>query len=271
MPNSQPIRSSEEGIDLNGLFRVVFHRRWWVLAFLALCLSAGVVYVLIQKPVYEANTKLRIGQIADLGPFEPAEVLASRLLAQHGEDIADGIRRRRPFLARAAAQRGIEATVELVAEGYRPDDTADFLSRLVGDVQRMHTETYRQYAESLAQRLKKLDGQRAELLGQYDEASALLEQTKVRDPVQASILAIERSRILALISELDTEKPTLMLRLSPPQTRLTVTLGEIIPPASPARPRKALVLGLAALLGLVGGVMLALAIDVNERPSRTAT
>lgn len=245
-------------------------RRLWVLAAVILCVSAGTAYLLLRAPVYEANVKVRIGQVAGAGLFEPAEVLASRLLAQHGEYVADGVKRERPFLARAAATRGVASTVELVAEAYRPVDAVDFLNRVLRDVQRTHTENYRQNVQSLTQRLENLEVQRAALLRHYDEATVLLDQLRSRDPVQASLVTLERGRILFLVNQLDTEKPSLTLRLAPPQTQPTEMLGEIVPPAKAAAPRKSLVLGIATLLGMIAGVALAFIVEFAER-SRGAT
>lgn len=255
-----------EEISTGELIRAIIHRRWWVVASITVCLAAGIAYLLLKAPVYEANATLRIGQVAGAGPFEPAEVLASRLLAEHGEKMADGVRRARPFLARAAVQRGTPSTVELVAEAYRPADAVDFLNRVLGEVQQSHAATYRRNVDSLTQRLENLEAQRVALLRQYEEATVLLERLRVLDPVQASLLTLERSRISGLISALDTERPSLTLRLTPPQTQLTVTLGEIVPPVRAASPRRALVLGLAALLGIVVGTALALAVDFAGRP-----
>ncbi len=272
MPGSLPTRVyREEETGLTEACRIVMNRKRWVFTSLVLCVSAAMAYLLLETPVYEADVKVRIGQVAGSGPFEPAEVLASRLLAQHGEHAADGVKRERPFLARALALRGTASTVELVAEAYRPADAVDFLNRVIREVQQSHADSYRQNVLSLTQRLDNLEAQRAALLRQYDEATVLLDQLRSRDPVQAALVTLERSRISSLVKDLDTERPSLTLRLTPPQTQPTEMLGEILPPAKAAAPRKALVLGIAALLGIVGGVALAFIVESVGRVRGAAT
>ena len=149
------------------------------------------------------------------------------------------------------------ATVELVAEGDRPEDAVALLQRIFEGVQKSHFENYSQNVQLLTERLQNLDKQRQALQQQYEDSTAMLERLAQRDPVQASLIMFERGRISATIYALDAEKPSLMQKLTRPLTQPTELMGEITAPSKPAKPKKALVLALSVVLGLMGGVILA--------------
>lgn len=258
MSHSQPQQASQDHeISLIELWDILVRRKAWIFFSLLVCVSAGFAFAFLKPPVFEASVKVRIGQVAGSGLFEPPEVLSLRLLAQFGEDIADGVKRERPFLARAAAQKGTTATLELMAEGDRPQDAADLLNRVFEDIQKTHAENYKQNVQFLSERLQNLDKQRQAFQQQYDDATAMLAQLALRDPVQASLIMLERGRISTAMNALDAEKPGLMQKLTPPLTQPSALMGEIAVPTAAAKPKKEMILALSVAIGLMGGVILA--------------
>lgn len=254
----------DDEISLLELWQVLCRRKLWVVVSFLVCVVAGAAYAFLKSPVYEANVKLRIGQAAvgqtgpgQVGLFEAAEELSARLMARYGEDVAEGVKRERPFLKRATPQKGVTTTVDLVAEADTPEDAVTLLTRISDEVRKEHEGIFERNVKFLSQRLDNLDVQRAALQQQYADATALFDQLKQRDPVQAALIMQERGRLTTSIIELDAEKPAIAQRLSPPQTLPTALLGEINTPEKPAAPKKGLVLALAAVLGLMAGVMLA--------------
>lgn len=274
---SSPQRTPNgDEISLWDLWQILVRRRAVILLCFALCLAAGAAFAFLTSPVFEASVKLRIGQVqgaagAQQGmagmqqgasvALENADELATRLLSNFGGNAADGIRRDPAWLTKVAVQKNSTSIIELVAEGASPADATDLLNRVLADVQKAHGEMYQRNTRFLNERLQNLDQQRTALQQQYEDASRLVEQLRQRDAIQASLIMLERSRISAAISALDAEKPELMQKLVPPQTRPTELLGEISAPGKAARPKKALVLVLAAVLGMMGGVMLAFVVE----------
>lgn len=264
MQNAQaPAHNDDDDeISLLELWQILVKRKGLIVACLLVCLAAGAAFAFLKAPVYEADVKLRIGQVksdADAPPalLDVAEELSSLILAQYGEDVAQGVKRERPFITKASVQKGVTTTLQLTAEGDTPEDAARLLEEVVSDVRKAHTTMYEDNLKPIAERLKNLDEQRKALQQQYGDITALVDQLKERDSVQASLVMIERGPITTAINELDTERLRLSQQIMPPQTRPTDLIGEITAPAKPSKPKKALVLALAAVLGLMGGVMLA--------------
>lgn len=261
----------DDEISLLELWQVLVRRKLWIVATLIVCIAAGAGYAFLKAPVYEASVKIRIGQVAvgQAGLFEPAEELAARIIARYGEDVADGVKRERPFLKRASPQKGLTTTVDLVAEGDTPQDAAALLEKITDEVRKAHEATFERNVKFLTERLNNLEIQRTLLQQQYVDASALFEQLKQRDAVQAALIMQERGRLTSTIIGLDGEKPALVQRLSPPQTLPTELLGEITAPTKPAAPKKGLVLALAGVLGLMGGVLLAFVAEFVGKARRS--
>lgn len=252
----------DDEISLLELWRILMKRKGLILACFLGCLAAGGAFAFLKAPVYEADVKLRIGQVKgneDAPPalLDVAEELSSQILAHHGEDIAQGIKRERPFITKAGVQKGGTTTLQLTAEGDTPEDAARLLETVVSRISKTHAAIYEDNVKPITERLKSMEEQRRALQQQYADITALVDQLKERDSVQASLVMIERGPITSAINELDVERLRLSQQMMPPQTRPTELIGEITAPAKPSKPKKALVLALAAVLGLMGGVMLA--------------
>lgn len=265
MVNAKPAyEDSEAQVDVVELGRILVRRKWWVLAVLFVVIAAATVYVFYQPPVYEASVRIRIGQVANAGLLESQEMLSSRLLALHGEVIAQGIKRKRPFLDRVEPAGPI---LLLVVEGGTPIEAATLLQEIFTDIQKSHGRTYEQNLELFKEHLESIDTQRGALSRQYEQTFALVDELKKKNPVQASLLALELGRIAEAIATLNSERPGLAQKVVPPMTQRTELLGEIIAPAEPSAPRRGLVLALACVLGLMGGVTLAFIVEYIDTSS----
>jgi len=257
---------ADDEISLWELWQTLVKRKWLIVSSLLVCLAAGAAFAFLKAPVYEASVKLRIGQVkqdSDNAPnlLEGAEELSSRLLAGYGEDVANGIKRERPFITKAAVQKGVTTTLQLTAEGDTPQSAADLLNKVAADVREAHQVMFVRNTQPVEQRLVQLNEQRATLQQQYTDLTQLAEQLKAKDNVQASLVMLERVPLSNSINQLDVERLALERQLAPPQTRQTELLGDIVAPAKPSKPKKGLVLALAAMLGLMGGVMLAFFVE----------
>ena len=275
MQNTQPPAQpyDDDEISLIELWQILARRKAFILACFILCLAGGAAFAFLKAPVYEASVKLRIGQVKgdDAAPpvmLENADELSSRILVQYGEDVAAGIKRERPFITTASVQKGVTTTVQLTAEGDTPEDAARLLEDVAKGVQKTHTTMFEDNLKPIAERLKSLNEQRTALQQQYADLTQLAEQLKERDNVQASLLMIERSPITDSLDKQATERLRLTQQMTPPATRPTELIGEITAPAKPSKPKKALVLALAAVLGLMGGVMLAFIAEFVAKAKR---
>lgn len=264
-PNSPMRQVPDSDFNFMDLLRAIVRQRLWFLAGLVGCLVAGGAYLVFKSPVYEARVKVRIGQVAEDGPFEAADVLALRLVAEHGEILANGVRRPRPYLTRAAVEKGNAPVVELTAEGDSPDVAADFLTRVFSDLSKRHGGIYEHNVGPLKERILAIDQQRSALQAQFAEASSLADRLRQANPVEAALVALEVSAIAEAITSIDKDRPEWARELAPPKTEPTELLGEIRPPAKPSSPKPGLALALACFAGLIVGLLFVFIAEVAAR------
>lgn len=259
---------AEDEIGLVEFFQILARRKLWIIVSFLGCLAAAGVYLLMAAPVYEVSTKLRIGQVADSGALEDPEILSVWLLGKYGEEVATGIKRPPPFLKRATLQRGSKQVVDLVVHGETSDQAAKFLRGITDEAIARHRDTYKSEVNLASRRIEQIESHRKLLNELFAGSGDLLDTLKQRDPVQASLLTLERGRIATEMSTVDRELPAWLQKLNPPKTVMTEVLGEVTAPARPASPKKALVVALASVLGVMGGAMLAF---IAEFVARTRT
>jgi uncharacterized protein involved in exopolysaccharide biosynthesis len=251
----------EDEISLVDLWQILKRRKYWIVGCVFGCLTLGVLYVSLKSPVFEATTKIRIGQVADVGVIEDSAILTTTLMVTYGRHLADGIMRDLPFLKSATVQKNSKDLVELTVAGQTPAQAATHLKKIWDDIIRNHETMWENGTQILKERIQMLQEQKKALQTGLDNATEILETLKERDPVQASLTILERGRISADLYRHDAELHLLYRKLSPPQTIPTVPLGEIIAPEAPATPNKRLIVSFAIILGLFSGIMIAFFVE----------
>jgi uncharacterized protein involved in exopolysaccharide biosynthesis len=265
MPAVTSERSAGENqVDLVEIWGILVRRRYWILGAVLLAVALATAYVVLTAPVFESRAKIEIGQVSALDEpmaFEPAEVLATRLLARYGPIAPDASLRPHPHLTQASLEKGTSAVIELVAQGDAREDPADLLKTIYREVSEAHREIYERNLGALKDRLRQLDDQRGELRLHLQEMTNLLDALKARDPVQASLLMLERGRVLMSLGDLEAQRPRLVQHLAEPLSRPTRLLNEIAGSAEPSEPRRAAAFMLALVVGLVAGILFALFVE----------
>jgi len=201
-----------------------------------------------------------VGRIAGGEFLEAPAVLSSRLVGKYGEKVADGVRRERPFL-RAAVSRAVPGAVDITVEGGSPEEARAFLESVASEIKRRHDDAFQRNLDAMRVRIDAISAHEASLKKQFDELSELLERLKQSDPIQASLLALERGRITAQITAIGSERPELIRKSTPPQTERTEVPVSIVPPAIPAPPGRFVVLALFIFTGLIFGILTAIAAE----------
>lgn len=255
----------ESKFDVTNLGRALARRWSWFLAALIGCLIVGASYLMMKSPVYEARTKIRIGQVAGDGAFEPAEVLASRLLSEYGPHRAYGDQRARPYLSRALVAKGNAQVVELSTEGDTAEDAANLLRQIAHEVGERHRSIFENNVAFLKERLAAIDEQRTVLRIQYAEASEIAGRIRKTNPIEAALIAVEVSALAQAIARIDADRPEWARDLVPPKTEPTETLGAIHLPLRPSAPKQGLVLMLASLSGIFLGAFLVMVVEFVVR------
>lgn len=253
--------ASGSEIGIADLWRSIIRRKGLVLSIFIASIGASLLFLVFAKPVYQARSLLLVGQVAGAGPMEPIEQLSLRLESKYGRRIADGVYRERPFLVTALPVKSLPGGIELVVEAYGSAEATVFLSGIVVEVQKSHAQLFERNMSALSERLIGIDTQLKALASHYEDASSVLGRLKDRDPVQASLVFMDRGRVAAQMIELEAERPRILQKLAPPQTQPTQLMNEVTAPAVPNFPKRTSTVALAGVVGLLVGVLLAIVIE----------
>lgn len=271
MPSpAQTSRRQQEEISIVDIWKIFLKRRALMFWSFIICIAGGAAYAFLKPPIYEVTAQLSIGQIQISSeksplPLEKPEELEYRLLSAFGKKVAEGVERERPFLTKAGPRKGGSTTLELTVEGDTPDDAKELLNNIVKSVLENHLDIYKGNIDPLSGRIHNLAAQREALQQQYEDVSALSKKISEHDPVQASLLMLERGPLTQSLDQQDAERLRLTQQTLAPQTRPSTVLGEITAPIDPSHPKKALVLAVAAVLGLMTSIMLAFTAEFFSR------
>lgn len=260
MTQAQHIQSADNAdeIDLLEIWQVMVRRRLLILACFLTCVAAGVAIALLMKPVYQARVMLRIGQVEEASRLlENAEELASRVNAQPGTVLAKDFGESGDISVTATVQKRSPALVQLSVQGLSADAAAHVLTHVVNDVKQTHDGLLDSSLKPITERIGQLDQQRSAMEQLLADSRKLIDELKGRDSVQASLLVLESTSIVNAIRELDQERLSLTQKIHQPNTRPTAQLGQIALPANPVKPKKLLIVAMAVVAGLMGGIMLA--------------
>lgn len=253
----------DDEISLLELWQILVKRKAWVFACFIAFTLAGATYGQLKSPVFGVTITLRIGQIQAGGGapllLESPQELIARLADAGGGAV------------NASIARGTNNLVTVTAHSDSGDGAALALAAAVQRVISAHDGIYNQSTQPLRERVAKMEAQRHAVEQELVSLDQLVQQLRDREPVQASLMVIQRTPLTQSLLELDAERLRLLQQLSPPQTRPTEMLGQIAAPSHPSQPREWLILAVAAMLGLMGGVMLAFVTEfvANAKASRS--
>ena len=246
-------RRVESEISLVDLWLIV-RRRWsWLSAGLVVGVSVAIAYIAFTVPTYESHMTLRVGNVPTLGLIEDTGVLSVELINKYGPITAGGTRSQMPYLEK----KDIKAKnnlLELVAVGYSPEEARDLLAQVAAKILQRHEQAYGNVIDPLRRRLATMDGQVSLLTKQIVDLGELVARMKESNPVQASLVAIERSRLFTSLDQLERDRVSLQQQVTQPYTNPSQVIVQPELQNSPVSPRKVL----AAVTGIVLGIFIGL-------------
>jgi len=238
-------------------------------AFITLC---AIIYAFfIAKPIYEAQAMVQLGKING-GPVEPYDSVRTKLIFSQQMETP-GLKRKLPYLSSATIIGERRDVLLIKAEGHSNKEIVALLQseidklikRQSGDVKKakiayrttmneakeqlkVAESSIKESQESIAkinQKIQKLSKEDAALLGTY-----FLELQKLRTSIERNeswrstlLWQIERSRLMLI----DTLPPTIV--------------DKIITSEKPIKPRKALLVAVGFVSGLLFSLLLVLFLD----------
>lgn len=214
----------DDEIDLVDLWLVICRNRLWLLAGLLIGTILAIAYVALAPSLYESRASIQIGNVPGSGLdavifIEDPNVLSVELLNEYGKKYANGAVRK-TYLDK----KGVKVhnnILDLTAVGYRPEESRDLLEHIVGEIMQRHQLAYKNAIDPLKQRVAAIDKQIAILTTQMKELGDLVTRLKESNPVQASLVALERGHLYASLDQLERDRVDLQQQSSTPYVNPT--------------------------------------------------
>jgi len=267
--------SLEDGIQLAQIWQTLNRNRWlFGLTFVGFMI-AGYILWCVLPPTYQARAQINIGRVSSTGFIEAPSTgfieqpgnLAARLMIEYGpikDNHGQVIDKSIPALMIARLHKGATAIVELVVEGGERSATQAFLESITKRVLENHQQIYDRNAAALTAQLQALDNHQQALEKAYTEVSLFIDQNPnalKADSVHFALLSIQRGQLGQLLINLDMRRPIIIANLNMPYAYPTVLMKEIDALDRPAAPRRALIMAVAFILGMIFGVLAAFCRD----------
>lgn len=253
------------GIKPVDLWRVLDKHRVLVLVMPILSLLVTAAYLAITPPIFESRAVIQIGQVGQVGQIETPAVLVQRFREQYRVGETDATTAMPRVTDFSLDRKGPSNVIILLVQDHSAEGAQKYLTQVTQALLAEHTKLYSQSMDILRQRLQSLDKQIKALNDHLEKLSAHIEAVGKQGPTQAAILAIEQGKLLAQIPGLEREHTTLRLSLSDIQSQPSKLLRAPTLPNSQVKPKPKQMLALAAVLGLMFGIVAAFLFEFFDK------
>ncbi len=242
----------DDEISLRELWEIIVKRKWVVFASTVVCLGLAVVYLLLTPTVYESKAMIQIGQVAGQ-PLDSGTQLASRLMNQYTPVNTVQAKKQLPRLHSVMPDKAEASILILEAYGKSPQDAQQYLTQIIQKFLKHNQQRYQQIVATRQAQLKQLQAQ-------YQGIHKTLSSTPNVHAAHSNpvVLYMEQAKHYDALIQLQSAMATAENALEANNTRPSI---QTLPPRydpNPVAPKKALILVLAILGGLILGGFLAL-------------
>jgi uncharacterized protein involved in exopolysaccharide biosynthesis len=246
-----------DDVSLVDLWLIIRRSRWWLVAGLLAGLVAAIAYATLATPVYESRTSIQIGNVPNPGLNTPVliedpNVLSVELIDEYGRKVVNG-KVRTPYLEKKEVKVR-NNILDLAALGHRPEEPRDFLKQIVTKILQRHRQSYTNAIQPLRQRFAAIDQQIGILTTQMKELGDLVARLKESNPVQASLVAIERGHLYANLDQLERDRVALQQQTTTPYAGPTKVIAQPELAERPVSPRRVVAIVVGIVLGLLVGL-----------------
>ena len=242
----------EDEVNLIDLWRVITKRKRLIFITLVIILSLVGMWLLIAKPVYESRAVLGLGQV---GSIELPQFVVQRLKEEYRvKDDSEG-ERPLPLLSEVKIMdKTLANGVELVAQAHSAKEAQQFLNSIIRTIMQRHLHLFDLGRIEQQKQMASLEKYRDAIergLGTLRERITALTKG---DAALAGLLTLEQDRLIQQLPQVEQQIVAVRLAMSELQSSPTLVLRQPTLPVEPVRPKPALYMVLAGVVGLMLGI-----------------
>lgn len=278
----------DDEISLSEIWAVIRRYKYWVLGVPVVAMVAATVLVFfVLKPEWEATALIQIGQVAEIGQVGQTSTLTEpidRVVARISQPsflraVLESINMPNIRTSPAASlyrhtfkvQKPPNAPdlIQIVVRGYSPQQANQFSAATVAYLRHIHDMLAAPTVQRLRLQLTNVETQIAQI---KRERASLVKHFQSKPNGSSTerllgeaILANTVTRQDSALRDLEDAKLTYEEKLSPERTYPTSLVGDIDVSQQPVFPKKSLTILLSAILGLMGGLFMAFALNLRQQ------
>lgn len=248
----------EDEISLIDLWRVVVRRKKLIFTSLLVTLSLVGAWIFIAEPVYESRAVLGVGQVGQagqVGQVEAPQLLVQRLKEEYRvKDDSEGVQKFPMLKEVKTMEKLLPNGVEIIAQAHDAHEAQKFLTDVTVKVVKHHQKLFdigrneqQRQLESLQQEHDRIE----QALTLVEHRISLLVGSEAS---LAGLLTLQKDLLVQRLPQIAQQQTALRLAMSELQSRPTVLLRKPTLPVDPVKPKPALYLTLAAVVGLMLGI-----------------
>lgn len=259
----------EDKIDIRELYSVLKRRKKLIWSVTALLTLLALVYVFVAKPVYQVKTMIEVGQI-DAKPIDNVNDIQQKLSYEYQVDLKEK-EIELPRVQSISVPKGSESILSMNIHGYSNDEAVKYIQTVIEKIEtdyKKKTDAYTDSQKTLIQLIQEDIKENSTSLEQMKEAMNTYSQKIIsltsEDAALAGIYALqigqkqtELQELKKYISKLKNKEQELKLSITPFMMKSTHIVGEIETLDKPIKPKKALIVIVAFITGLMLSIFLA--------------
>ncbi len=242
----------EDEVSLIDLWRVITKRKRFVFITVAVVFSLVGMWLLIAKPVYESRAVLGLGQV---GSIESPQLVVQRLKEEYRvKDDSEGERPLPLLSAVKIMDKTLANGIELVVQAHSAEEARQFLDSIIGTMMQRHKRLFDLGRIEQQNQLASLERHRQAIergLGTIRERITALSRG---DASLAGLLTLEQDRLIQQLPQVEQQIAVVRLAMSELQSSPTFMLRQPTLPVEPVKPKPALYMVLAGMVGLMLGI-----------------
>jgi uncharacterized protein involved in exopolysaccharide biosynthesis len=259
----------EDTIDLRELLSILKRRKLLIIITTLLFTFMALAYVVIKKPEYQVQAVIELGSIDDK-PLDKLQDIKQKL--EHIYEVNVKKKERPlPRVETVSVDKKADSIFSIKVHGYSNDEAVTYIDSIVKDIEKEYAQKIDTYITTQIELItltendiKAAEKNQIEIQNTLKDYHEKILNLSAEDAALAGLYTIQISqnqqRLQSLqnqISSLKTKQYNLKLSIAPLKIKQTQIVGKIEVLDKPVKPKKALILVVAFITGLMLSVFLA--------------
>lgn len=267
-------------VDLRELFSILKIKKNLIYLITALFTLLALVYVLVSKPVYEVKTMIEVGQI-DAKPIDNVNDIKQKLSYEYQVNVKKK-EIELPRVKTISLPKNSHSIISLVIHSNTNEEGIKYIQTVINKIETQYKEKTDAYTNSqeefitLTQEdIKENTVSLMQMKKELDAYNQKIISLKSEDPALAGIYTLQigqkQTELIELqkyISELKNKEQELKLSISPLMIKPTHIVGEIETLDNPIKPKKALIVIVSFIVGLMLSIFLVFFLEFLRGPKK---